>query len=204
MPQLALLVDLDGVLRRWPGRDDSLEVSFCLPAGSIRSVAFQHTLISQVITGRITDDQWRQLVATELQTRFPGANAIAAVKAWSQPCGEIDQDTLAVVRWARQRARVCLVTNATTRLDSDLNALGIRGEFDCIVNSAAIGSAKPDAMIFERSLSLVGTAAQHAVFVDDQKINVQAAVALGINAHLFTAPKAFREHLTAAWGEGAA
>jgi putative hydrolase of the HAD superfamily len=204
MPQLALLVDLDGVLRRWPAVDDSLEEEFGLPAGSIRTAAFDRTLIDRVITGRLSDDEWRQHVAAELQAHFPTAAALAAVKAWSEPCGEIDQGTLAVVRWARKRARVCLVTNATSRLNSDLDVLGIRREFDCIVNSSAIGSAKPEARIFELSLSLVGATASHAVFVDDQKINVQAAVALGINGHLFTSPEVLKEHLTETWGEGAA
>ena len=96
------------------------------------------------------------------------------------------------------------MTNATSRLNSDLDVLGIRREFDCIVNSSAIGSAKPEARIFELSLSLVGATASHAVFVDDQKINVQAAVALGINGHLFTSPEVLKEHLTETWGEGAA
>lgn len=204
MPQLALLVDLDGVLRRWPAVDDSLEEKFGLPAGSIRAVAFDRTLIDQVITGHLSDDEWRQHVAAELQARFPTVVALAAVKAWSEPCGEIDQDTLAVVRWARQRAKVCLVTNATSRLDSDLNFLGVRLEFDYIVNSSDIGSAKPDARVFEASLSLVGATAAHAVFVDDQKINVQAAMALGINGHLFTTPNALKEYLAETWGEGAA
>jgi putative hydrolase of the HAD superfamily len=204
MPQRALLVDLDGVLRRWPAVDNSVEDSFGLPAGSIRSVAFEHPLIDRVITGHISDGEWRQHVAAELQARFPTAAALAAVKAWSEPCGEIDQDTLAIVRWARQRARVCLVTNATSRLDSDLNVLGVRREFDYVVNSSVIGSAKPEARIFEASLSLVGATASYAVFVDDQKINVQAAVVLGINGHIFTTPKALKEHLLEAWGAGAA
>jgi putative hydrolase of the HAD superfamily len=48
--------------------------------------------------------------------------------------------------------------------------------------SYAVGKLKPDADYFEHVLDELGVKAQHAVFVDDNAINVEAARAVGLNA----------------------
>jgi putative hydrolase of the HAD superfamily len=105
---------------------------------------------------------------------------------------------LDLVRDVRRRARVCLVTNATTRLDADLERLGIAAEFDAIVNSSRIGARKPDARIFAAALAAVGAPAAHALFVDDTPGLVGAAQALGLRGHVYTGVVALRAALRAA------
>jgi putative hydrolase of the HAD superfamily len=58
--------------------------------------------------------------------------------------------------------------------------------FDVVVISGEVGMRKPDAEIYEHTLTLLGLPAHQCVFVDDLRPNTQAAVDLGITAILHT------------------
>ena len=173
-----LLLDLDGVLRRWSPADAGLERLHGLPRGSIRSVAFAEPLISQAITGAITDEKWRRCIGERLASQYPEARAVEAVHAWSLPIGEVCEDVRSLL--ATTALPIVLVTNATTRLNRDLEALGIAGMFKAIVNSSEIGAAKPSSRIFERALAWAGAEPSEVLFIDDTLCNVAAARKLGI------------------------
>jgi putative hydrolase of the HAD superfamily len=81
-----------------------------------------------------------------------------------------------------------LVTNATTRLETDLDRLGLGAAFDGIVSSARVGSRKPEAPIFRAALARAGAPAAHTLFVDDTPGHVAAARALGLRGHLHVGP----------------
>ena len=55
-----------------------------------------------------------------------------------------DPEVADILRTARQHGPVVLVTNATTRLESDADRLGLADHVDAIVNSARLHAAKPD------------------------------------------------------------
>jgi len=93
--------------------------------------------------------------------------------------GEVIAEALALVRAARKQCFVALLSNATTRLEADLARLGLDAEFDAIFNSARLGVAKPDPVIFRRVLNELGH--QSAVFCDDTEENVAAARAAGLD-----------------------
>ncbi len=64
----ALLVDLDGVNRRWrKTHDDAVEAAHGLPPGSLRSAAFAPELVELAITGQISDEAWRSNIAESLE-----------------------------------------------------------------------------------------------------------------------------------------
>ena len=160
----------------------ALEHSHGLPDGSVRQTAFEAELLRKAITGRISDDAWRMEVLNQLQRSHPGSNARAAVKAWSVSTGVVNPAVLSVVRQARKQVKVVLVTNATSRLQSDLTALGLLGEFDAVVNSSVVGAVKPDELIYRAALRSAGAAPEQALLVDDSKANVEAARRFGIRA----------------------
>ncbi|WP_232836735.1 HAD-IA family hydrolase [Lentzea terrae] len=147
-----LLLDLDGVLRRFPP----------LPA-EIAEVAFEPSLLQRAVTGEITDEQWRQEVG----------------QGWAAAPGEVITEALALVRAARKQCFVALLSNATTRLEADLAELELDVEFDAVFNSARLGVAKPDPAIFRRVLAELGH--ETAVFCDDSAENAQAACAAGLD-----------------------
>ena len=57
-----------------------------------------------------------------------------------------------------KEAQLVLISNATSRLLSDLRRLGIAEDFDYIINSSEVGFAKPDPNIYSAALDTVGAA----------------------------------------------
>ena len=191
-----LFVDLDGVIRTWDStNDEHAEQSVGLPVGAIQRAAFAPDLLPQAITGRITDQEWRRQVAQRLQEQFPDIDVATAVRAWSASLGEIDHQTLDVVRGCRASVPVVLITNATSRLSQDLARLRIADEFDHIVNSSTIGCTKPDPAVFHHALELVDASPSQALFVDDTESHVTAATQLGLQGHVYRDVSALRDEL---------
>mgnify|MGYP002620837670 FL=1 len=192
----ALLLDLDGVLRRWPADHASrAERAAGLPAGAIHAAAFEPALLRRAVTGAIDDAAWRSEVALRLSHHGPIWSALQAVTAWSASPGVVDERVRALVARARRTARVVLVTNATDRLDRDLRALGLSADLDAVVNSSAVGCAKPDPCLLRAALAAADVSAGRALFVDDTAANVAAAVAIGVPAHRFVGVAGLRAAL---------
>jgi putative hydrolase of the HAD superfamily len=192
-----LLIDLDGVIRTWdPAGDAAVERHHDLPEGSIVAATFgDGSLLHEVVTGRISDEQWRGEVARRLAP-LCGAAAEAVVAQWSQSAGAVDAAVLAVLRSARTAGwRVALVTNATTRLREDLSRLGLEHEFDVVVSSAELGIAKPDPDVFGAACRQLAVDPAACVFVDDTAANVAAAAAVGLDAHLYRGARSLAELL---------
>lgn len=186
----ALLCDLDGVLRRWPPMTE-LERAHGVPPGTVASVAFAPDRLLPAITGRHTDEEWRAAVVADLAAYTDRAAEL--VEAWSASAGEVDQDVAEILAAARRHGPVVLVTNATTRLESDVDRLGLAAMVDAIVNSAWIGAAKPDPRIYVAAAEAAGVPPERCLFVDDTAANTDAARALGMTAHHFTGPAGLRE-----------
>lgn len=186
MKYKALFTDLDGVIRIWQNQNASdTHPQSGLPDGTIRKAAFTPELLLPAIQGQCTHEAWMEKLVVHLQKAHPEADAARAVQRFSEPVGEVEQAVLNILRACRKSVPLYLVTNATSRLPSDLAALGIADEFDHIFNSSEIGHAKPSAEIFQAILIQADVQAEEAFFIDDSKKNVEAAAALGFRAHHF-------------------
>jgi putative hydrolase of the HAD superfamily len=189
MPIGAILCDLDGVLRRWPPVAD-LERQHGVPAGTLAATAFAPHLLHPAITGRHTDEEWRAAITRDLAAHTDRAQELVA--AWSETAGELDHEVAEILRVARRRGPVVLVTNATTRLDSDVDRLGIGDHVDAIVNSARLGKAKPEPEIYLAAAELAGVPPARCLFVDDSPANTDAARTLGMQAHHYRSAAGLR------------
>jgi len=69
--------------------------------------------------------------------------------------------------------------------------------FDGIVVSGEEGTIKPDPKLYETLLERYDIDPSRAVFIDDNKVNVEAAEALGIHGIHFHSPKQLRAELIA-------
>jgi 2-haloacid dehalogenase len=67
--------------------------------------------------------------------------------------------------------------------------------FRDIVVSGEVQLLKPDPAIYYLALDRFGLTAEEAFFTDDRIINVEAAEAVGMTAHLFTDPETLRSRL---------
>ena len=180
-----VLTDLDGVIRRWPASQfESAEDTYGLERGSLSRAAFDKPLLTDAITGAITDAQWRKQIARLLASQTDPGTAASAVAAWSTSPGEVETAALGVQQAARSAAALGLVTNATTRLADDLSRLGLDDAFDFVINSSAIGCAKPSTCFYEHAARRCGCAREEVFFVDDRSENVDAAIDFGFHGHL--------------------
>ena len=185
-PVRAILIDLDGVIRSWQRVKQTWPAELVISLDEIHGVAFAPELLPRAITGRITDVEWRGEVARRLRIRHAAPDVDAALTAWSGPVGEVDQDVLLLVESWRRHVPVGLITNATSRLPGDIAVLGLTEAFDVVVNSSAIGIAKPDPDIFRYALEQLDARPDEAVFIDDTAGHVAAVRELGMRGIWFT------------------
>src|SRR4051812_18615855 len=131
----ALLIDLDGVLRRWdPAPMIAVELEYGLKPAALLETAMSWDIYRPAVAGEITDAEWMRLVAERLL--IDRQRADEAVASWQSYRGEPDPDALAFVREVRAGGRkVGLATNATDRLRPDLETLGLAGEVDVVISS---------------------------------------------------------------------
>lgn len=178
----AVLCDIDGVLRHWPPLD-TLDTAHGLAPGSFATAAFAPERLIPAITGRVTDALWRSAVEESLaQACGSPTTARAVVTAWSRQTPRVDTGVAALLRSVRRIVPVVLVSNATTRLEHDLEHSGLADLAESVVNSARVGCAKPDPRIYLIAAQRVDTPVHQCLFVDDTAENVTAARGLGMPA----------------------
>ncbi|WP_328864503.1 HAD-IA family hydrolase [Streptomyces sp. NBC_00304] len=199
----AVLCDIDGVIRHWPAQD-ALEDAHGLPRGALAAAAFAPQRLLPAITGEVTDEEWRSAVAADLATVCGSADrAGAAVADWAGLVPLVDPEVVALLTSVRGVAVVALVSNATTRLELDLDREGLSGVADAVVNTARIGVAKPDPRVYRIAAERVGTVAGRCLFVDDTEANVAAARREGMAALHYRRPEDLRAVLAPLLLDGA-
>ncbi|MCX4552950.1 HAD-IA family hydrolase [Streptomyces sp. NBC_01387] len=182
LPFDGVLCDFDGVVHLWePDGMIALDNAWGLIEGTLAEAAFERELLHAAVTGQLSDEQWRRQVAEDL-TPVCGSSERAheLVEAWSALTGRVDTEVVGLLGAVRRRVPVVLVSNATTRLEAYLAAVGLTDTFDAVVNTARIGVAKPDPRVFAIAAERVGVDAQRCLFVDDSVGNVTAARAVGL------------------------
>ncbi|HYR11967.1 MAG TPA: HAD family hydrolase, partial [Longimicrobium sp.] len=100
--------------------------------------------------------------------------------------GNVRDRTVETLEELRRRGyRLGVISNADGRAEQALDAVGLRGHFELIVDSGLVGIDKPDPRIFHHALELMGVAPEEAVYVGDiYEIDVQGARAAGMRAIL--------------------
>ena len=144
----------DGLLRR-PRRAGPRRRVAGRPAGRLRGAALRRARPAD----RRRDDDGRDRVRGLSRRRAGAARAGA-----SGACGS-----------------VC-VSNWDYELGDVLERIGLAGELDGVVTSAAAGARKPDPAIFELGLRIAGCQAAEAFHVGDGDEDVEGARAAGIDA----------------------
>ena len=140
--------------------------------------------------------------AAELSEKFPQyAHLIAA---WSERFGEtISGPVPGVHDLVEALAAAGVPLFAITNFSADFwppfheKERAFFGRFRDIVVSGEVRLLKPDPAIYYLALDRFGLRPGEALFVDDRAINVEAAQAIGMHAHLFATAEDLRERLEA-------
>jgi len=99
---------------------------------------------------------------------------------------QIDTAAVDLVRKSKQWAQLGLLTNSPSGfIRSILREYQLDTMFDAIVVSSEVRRAKPDASIYELMLASLSVPAGVALMIDDNPVNVDGAVRVGMEGILF-------------------
>ena len=147
-------------------------------------------------TGRLSEAQFMGSLSDELSERRGSRVELAGFGeryfAHLQPNDRL----IDYMRGLRERGyKLAICTNNVREWEARWRAmLPVDEIFDVVVDSAFVGSRKPEPRIYQITLERLGTAPEAALFVDDVEINCQGARELGIQAvHFRTTDHAIEE-----------
>jgi HAD superfamily hydrolase (TIGR01509 family) len=108
----------------------------------------------------------------------------------------INNELVAFIKTIKPEIKIALCSNAPIGFVEDfLKESNLGMLFDEVVISSRLGIRKPDEVIFDRALGLLGVEAKEAIFVDDTLENVDSASLLGIKSVLFIDFQSFKREL---------
>lgn len=148
----------------------------------------------QVLTGRVSEPAWWDIVAGRLGTG-PQVTAelrqdLAARERWD--------DTLTTfLRHLHGRAGTAIVSNAWPGMRHRMAQAGLLDIADEIVLSCEVRYAKPDPRIYRTALGRLAAEPGAALFIDDTPGHVAAAEALGLTGHVHTSAASTMARITA-------
>ena len=184
VPVRALILDLGGVLLLFgpcPERE-----RFATRLGATAQERYDalwseaNPYARQVLTGRIQQDEF--WVRTGARFGLSREESLEVGRTFFRR-EYLNQELTALARCARSsRIRVGLLSNAMGGLDRVLTRFGVLDLFDSIVSSAEVGLIKPDPEIYTLACERLGVTPRESLFIDDQKLNTDAASALGMQA----------------------
>jgi epoxide hydrolase-like predicted phosphatase len=182
----AVIFDLGGVLVRteFPQVRHELARKLGLEPEALDRLIWGREDWDLAQVGAITYDEYWRRVGAALGLSTPEALSDFRREYFSGD--RVDQELVGLIRDLRPRYKVGLLSNAPDRLEVWLEEhWDIKHLFDAIVYSAKEGKAKPDPAMFHVILERLEVQPSEALFIDDYPRNVDAALALGINAIRF-------------------
>lgn len=181
-----LLLDCDGVIRHWDQQQFAAlaRLAGC-EAPALAAIAFDRDLLGSAMVGAITAESWAEEIGRRAGDAH-GADPALVAERFLTLGWHIDDAVVALARQVRAAGnRVAILSNASTRLEADLEGEGVVDAVDAVLSSARLGLAKPDAAIFAAAAEALGVAPGECLFVDDQPVNVAGARAAGMAAEVF-------------------
>jgi putative hydrolase of the HAD superfamily len=180
-----VILDIGGVLELtpetgWVGR---WERRLGLPTGAV------HERLGEVweagSVGAVSEPEVRDQVADRLRLDAVDVEAFMA-DLWAEYLGTPNNELIAYVRGLRSRCRLGILSNSFVGArEREVAAYHFDELVEQIVYSHEIGVCKPDPRAFEVTCARLGVRPEDCLFVDDIGVNVEAAQAVGMQAHLF-------------------
>jgi putative hydrolase of the HAD superfamily len=193
----ALIVDMDGVIRHWHDHEfAALAESVGVSRDDLGDIAFESELLAASMTGAVVFEDWADEIGRRAGA-LHGCDAAAVTAGFAALGWTIDQEVVDLIREVRSagRVKVALFSNASTRLEADLESCALDADFDFVFNSARLGVAKPDTAAFRTVADLLGVPVERCLFVDDTRPNVEGAREAGMRAEPFTSVAELRKVL---------
>ncbi len=191
------MVDVDGVLITHPderGWSANLERDLGISAAMLQTSFFERHW-DDVIHGRAS---LRQRLAPVLHAIAPEVTYEALTAYWFAKDSHIDNALLAELALIRaEGTQIHLATvQEHERAAYIWNEMGFCRHFDAMHYAAELGHAKPAAEFYRSIEARTGFAGRDLFFIDDRIANVEAAIACGWGAALWTGKDTLRSLLS--------
>jgi putative hydrolase of the HAD superfamily len=180
-----VILDIGGVLeitpdtgwvQRW---EDRLE----LPLGTVNDRMRDVWRAGSV--GSISEREVHEQVATRLGLDTFDVDAFMA-DLWAEYLGTPNEELIAYVRGLQGMCRLGILSNSFVGARERETALYHFDDLvEQIIYSHEIGVGKPDLRAFEAACATLDVRPENCLFIDDVSVNVEAAQAAGMQAHLF-------------------
>ncbi|WNO69459.1 HAD family phosphatase [Streptomyces sp. NBC_00121] len=185
MTATCVILDIGGVLEITPetGCVQRWEERLGLPFGTVHERMRDVWQAGSV--GSISEREVREQVAARLGLDEPQFEAFMA-DLWAEYLGTPNEELIAYVRGLRGSCRLGILSNSFVGARERETALYHFDELvEQIVYSHEIGIEKPDLRAFETVCASLEVRPESCLFIDDLAVNVEAAQAAGMQAHLF-------------------
>jgi putative hydrolase of the HAD superfamily len=145
-------------------------------------------LFDDLETGKISPDSFCETIRTASNLPLKDADIITA---WNTLLLDFREDTMHFLIQLRKNYKLYLLSNTNAihleqfykQLYQQLGNTTLDFYFDKLFYSHLIGMRKPDAAIYDFVLKDAGISAAETLFIDDLKLNTNAAAALGFQIH---------------------
>jgi glucose-1-phosphatase len=177
----AILFDLGGVLIELAGVERMLAWS---PSLGTTEELWRRWLSSPAVrgyeTGRTTREAFAEAIVAEFALPVTAEAFLEEFAWWPRA---LHPDAASLLASLAPRYTLASLSN-TNELHWERfgREWGLPAMFHHNFPSHAVGKLKPDGEYFEHVLDALGVAPRHALFVDDNRINVDAARAMGLHA----------------------
>lgn len=185
MTGTCVILDIGGVLEFTPetGWVRRWEERLGLPPGTVHERMGDVWRAGSV--GSIGESEVHEQVAARLGLDAPRVEAFMA-DFWAEYLGTPNEELIDWVRGLRGRCTLGILSNSFVGARERETSLYHFDELvERIVYSHEIGVGKPDPRAFEAACAALAVRPQDCLFVDDVAVNVEAARAAGMQAHLF-------------------
>lgn len=135
----------------------------------------------QVKTGAVTQAQYRQRCLDVLGLTGETAEEFMA-EFWDWYCGVLDAELVSYAAALRPRYQTAILSNsAAGARGEEQTRFGFAELVDVIMYSDEVGLAKPDPRVYALLCAELGAAPTEVVFLDNRRLNVEAACEHGIH-----------------------
>jgi len=180
MPIRAVIFDIGGVIIHEESHDNrhKWEVRLDLPLDQLGHFVFGLEAAAHAASGEISEvEVWKE-VGDKLGLMD---DQLAELRRDFWADEQLDTELVHFIQSLRPRYKIGIITNAWSDARSIHNSrFKINTWVDVAIYSAEVKLVKPDARIYQLTLSRLGVRADECVFVDDVLVNVQTAQALGM------------------------
>lgn len=149
------------------------------------------SVVEEFNSGKIDEQKFWKKIKLAIKYEFDEKEIKKILISFNRPIKPVFK----ILKKLKKNYKIGLLTNNNVWLDEIEKKYNFYKYFDVIVNSYYAGVVKPSKKIYKIILEKLQLQATECVFIDDKKINVDAAKSLGFNVILYKNPNQLLKEL---------